>query len=230
MATRELYRLPGLYEPFSAISHLIGAGLFVLLGILLLQRGRGDTARLVYLGVYAAACVFLFTMSGWYHMTVRGGSARLVAERLDHAAIFLLIAASFTPALGLLFTGRARRLPLTMLWSAALAGAVLKTAFFDEVPRWLGLTLYLGLGWIGAMPTVALWRRYGFAFVAPLIWGGVAYSAGGVMNLLGRPAPVPGVVHAHDVFHLAVLIGALFHWRFVWSFARGEPEIGAARP
>lgn len=227
----ELYHLPGLYEPFSAVSHLVGAGLFVLLGVLLLRRGRGDARRTAYLGVYAAACVLLFSMSALFHMTVEGGTAHRIAERLDHAAIFVLIAASFTPGLGLLFDGPARRWPLALLWGAALAGVAVKTVYFESVPRWLGLALYLGLGWVGALPTIALWRRYGFGFVAPLIWGGVAYSVGGAMNLAGWPKPVPGVIHAHEVFHLTVIAGALFHWRFIWSFADGRvPTSGGVSP
>src|SRR5262249_24159331 len=97
----ELYHLPGFHEPFSAISHLLGAVVFFLLGLLLLQRGRGNRTRLIYLSVFVASYVFLFSMSGVYHMMVRGGTAHRVMERLDHGAIFVLIAGTFTPAHGL---------------------------------------------------------------------------------------------------------------------------------
>src|SRR5262245_30751473 len=92
-----LFHLPGFHEPFSAISHLFGAVLFAFMGLLLLRRGRGDTGRLIYLGVFVFACVFLMSMSGVYHMMIRGGAAHSVMERLDHAAIFVLIAGTFTP-------------------------------------------------------------------------------------------------------------------------------------
>ena len=108
----ELYHLPGFHEPFSAISHLFGALLFLALGVPLLLRGRGSFARVFYLGVYTFSCVLLFSMSGVYHMMVRGGTAHRVIERLDHGAIFILIAGTFTPAHGILFRGWLRWGPL----------------------------------------------------------------------------------------------------------------------
>jgi len=129
----ELYHLPGFHEPFSAISHLLGAVVFLFLGIRLLQRGRGDRARLIFLGIYVGAGVFLLSMSGVYHMMVRGAMASRVMARLDHGAIFILIAASFTPAHGLLFRGALRWGPLVLVWIGAITGITLKTIFFDNL-------------------------------------------------------------------------------------------------
>src|SRR5436309_15405340 len=84
----ELYRLPGCYEPFSSLSHLLGALAFLVLGWRLIERARGRRDRLMLLGVYTASCVLLFLMSGLYHMMDRSGEPRRILERLDHAAIF----------------------------------------------------------------------------------------------------------------------------------------------
>jgi channel protein (hemolysin III family) len=230
----ELFHLPGFHEPFSAISHLLGAVGFLYLGYLLLQRGRGDTARLVFLGVYAVACVFLLSMSGVFHMMVRGGTARRVMERLDHGAIFILIAGTFTPVQGILFRGWLRWGPLILIWVAAIIGITLKTIFFDDLAEELGLSFYLTLGWFGGASTILLARRYGFAFVRPLLLGGLAYTVGGVTEFLSWPVVIPRVVQAHEVFHLAVLTGALCHYFFVWQIAAGEaqlpPPVLASRP
>lgn len=224
----DLYRLPGFYEPVSAATHLGGAAAFLVLGILLMRRGWGDPARLASLGVYAVACVGLLSVSGVYHMMAEGGTARRVMLRIDHAAIFVLIAGTFTPVHGLLFRGRSRWVPLAMIWAAAAAGVVLKTAFIDAVAESAGLALYLTVSWVGALSGVLLWRRYGFAFVRPLVLGGVAYSVGAVMEFFRWPVLVPRVVHAHEVFHLAVLAGAAFHFAFVWRIADGRPPVPAA--
>lgn len=218
----ELYHLPGFHDPFSAISHLAGSGVFLVLGILLLRRGRGDWGRLFFLGVYAVSCVLLFSMSGVYHMMERGGTARMVMERLDHGAIFVLIAGSFTAAHGLLFRGWLRWGPLCLVWTAAIIGITLKSIYFDDVPEWLGLTFYLALGWTGAFSAIVLAQRFGFAFLKLLLVGALAYSIGGAMEFLGWPVLIPGVVHSHEVFHLAVLTGAFSHWLFIWSFADGR--------
>src|SRR5437764_7650 len=108
----EIYHLPGFHEPFSAMSHLLGAAVFLFLGCVLLLRGRRNPGGLIYLGVYAASVVLLLSLSGVYHMPVRGGTAHRVMERLDHSAIFVLIAGSFTPAQGILFHGWQRWGPL----------------------------------------------------------------------------------------------------------------------
>jgi hemolysin III len=111
-----------------------------------------------------------------------------------------------------------------------VAGVVLKTAYMDVVAEWVGLTLYLTLGWLGVVGGVVLWRRHGFGFISPMLWGGVAYSVGAGMDFAKSPVVWPGVVHAHEVFHLAVLVGAGFHFAFIWRVARGEGSPGRGSP
>jgi channel protein (hemolysin III family) len=219
----QLYHLPGIYEPFSALSHLLGAGVFFFLGCLLLLRGRSNPGGLIYLGIYAASVVLLLTLSGLFHMAVRGSATHRVLERLDHGAIFVLIAGTFTPAHGILFRGWLRWGPLVFIWSAALLGITLKTIFFDEWAEGFGLTLYLIMGWCGIFGGVLLARRYGFTFVQPMLYGGLAYSVGAVIQFVEWFNLIPGVIHSHDLFHVAVLMGAFWHWLFIWQFANGVP-------
>ncbi len=218
----EPYHLPGFYEPFSAMSHLLGAVVILVLGFMLVRRGRGDRGRIVSLCIYAASCVLLLSMSGVYHMMTRGGAAHRVMERLDHGAIFVLIAGTFTPTLYVLFHGWSRWVQLALIWGAAVTAIALKTVYFDELPEWLGLSFYLSLGWVGALPAILVARREGLAFVAPLLWGGVAYSIGGLIDFLNWPTVVPGVIHAHELSHVAVLAGVALHFRFIWQFADGQ--------
>jgi channel protein (hemolysin III family) len=222
---QELHHLPGFHEPFSAISHLLGAAVFAVLGVLLLRRGRGDSVRLVLLGVYAVSCVALLSLSGVYHMMVTGGSAHFVMGRLDQGAIFVFIAGTFTPLHGILFRGVLRWLPLAFVWTAAILGVVVQAVFPAEFAGWLGVSLYLALGWFGAFSGTVLARRYGWRFIRPLVWGGLAYSVGAVIHTLDALVVLPGVIHPHDVFHVAVLVGAYYHWRFIWDFATGAPSV-----
>lgn len=226
---RELYHLPGLQDPFSAISHLCGAAIFLVLGILLLRRGWGSALRVAFLAVYAFSGVLLFSMSGVYHMLPAGGAGRAVLIRLDHAAIFVLIAATFTPLHGLLFRGCLRWGPIAFVWVTAAVAITLKTIFFEGFPGSVGLGLYLGLGWLGALSAVLVARLGGFAMVAPLLWGGLAYSVGAVAEFVGWPVVVDRVIGPHEVFHLAVLAGALFHFAFVWRIAEGRRFAAGAR-
>jgi channel protein (hemolysin III family) len=199
----------------------VGAGVFTCLGARLLCRGRGNPARLISLGVYAFSTVLLLSMSGVYHLLTPGTGGHAVLQRLDHDAIFVLIAGTFTPLHVILFRGLWRWAPLLFIWTAAVTGVTLKSIFFNDMPLWLGLLLYLGMGWFGAVSGVVLWSRHGWAFIRPMVWGGVAYSVGAVLEFLKWPTLIPGVVGPHELFHVAVLIGAGLHWRFVSEFACG---------
>jgi channel protein (hemolysin III family) len=219
------HSIPGFAEPANCFTHLAGAGVFAVLTVLLLRRGRGSRPRVVFLSVFALSCVFVLSMSGVYHLLSFGSTAREVLRRLDHAAIFTLIAGTFTPVHGILFTGWRRWLPLLLIWSAAVAGIVFSSIFINEIPPWLATTFYLGMGWVGVFSGVMVWRHYGLRFIRPLVIGGVAYTSGAVVDGVGWPTLIPGVVGPHELFHVAVLVGAAAHWRFVQQFAAGKESI-----
>ena len=162
-------------------------------------------------------------MSGVYHMAPSGGTFRKVMMRLDHAAIFVLIAGTFTPVHGILFRGRLRWLPLAFIWSIAIASLTIKVIFFDELAQGLSLLSYLGLGWCGVVSGILLARKFGATFIRPLLWGGIAYTVGAFLDTAHWLWIIPGVVHAHELFHITVLIGALLHLRFVWKIADSVP-------
>jgi channel protein (hemolysin III family) len=167
------------------------------------------------------------SMSGVYHMMVFGGTARAVMERMDHSAIFTLIAGTFTPVLGILFRGTGKWVSLILIWAVTLTAITLKVIFLREIPEWLGLSVYLALGWVGAAGTYLVWCRYGWRFILPLLLGGVCYSIGSITEYFGWPVIIPRVVEAHEVFHLWVLAGAVCFYIFVCQFAdgnvRGQP-------
>lgn len=211
--------IPGFSDPLSSLSHLAAAAIFAILSIPLIARGRGEALRVASLAVFAFSCVLLLSLSGVYHLLSPGTAARDVLMRLDHAAIFVLIAGSFTPVHVILLRERWQWHLLAWIWAAAIAGLTLKTVYFDSMPPWLGLLMYLGLGWLGLISTVALALRSGLRFVLPLVWGALAYTIGALVDFLGWPVLVAGVVGPHEVFHLAVLAGISFHWAFIRSIA-----------
>jgi channel protein (hemolysin III family) len=217
-----LLSIPGFSEPFSSLSHLAGAVVFAWLGVFLVLRGRGSAGRMVSLAVFAFSCVLLLSMSGVYHLLSPSGVPRYVLHRLDHAAIFILIAGSFTPVHAILFRGPWRWGMLAAVWTMAITALTLKTVYFDAMPEWLGLLLYLGLGWFGLVSGVAMARRFGFRFIRPVVWSALAYTFGALADFLHWPELVPGIFGAHELFHLAVLAGIAFHWKFILGVALGE--------
>jgi channel protein (hemolysin III family) len=224
MESARMLPIAGISDPVSSISHLGGAVVFAFLAAALLRRGGGNRARMISLSVFAVSCVLLLGLSGVYHLLSPDTPGREVLKRLDHAAIFVLIAGSFTPVHVILFRGVWRWGTLSAIWGAAIAGVIVKTVYFDVMPEWLGLTMYLGLGWIGVFSATALARQYGFRFVRPVLWGALAYTAGAVAEFLRWPVLLTGIVGPHEIFHLAVLAGISWHWAFILGIASGEPE------
>ena len=214
--------IPGFSDPVSSLTHLTAAVVFAILGPFLVARGSGGALRAISLAVFAFSCVLLLSLSGVYHLLTPETAARGVLLRLDHAAIFVLIAGSFTPVHAILLRDRWHWHLLAWIWGAAIVGLTLKTVYFDAVPLWLGLMMYLGLGWLGLISTIALARRFGVRFVLPLVWGALAYTFGAVAEFLGWPVLVAGVVGPHEIFHLAVVAGISFHWAFIRGIAAGQ--------
>jgi channel protein (hemolysin III family) len=216
--------IPGFSDPVSAMTHLLGAGVFAVLGFFLVREGRpadgsGWNWRMSALMVFVFAAVAQLGISGAYHILQPGFLPRLVLQRMDHTAIFFLIAASFVPVHVILFKGWRRWLILLILASLAATGITLNFLYFDGLPEIVSLAFYMAMGWVGAYSGYALYRRYGWRFIRPLVWGGIAYTLGGVIEFLRQPVLFEGVIGPHELFHLAVLAGLGFHFRFAFSFA-----------
>ena len=219
--------IAGLSDPASALTHLGGALLFGVLSILLIRRAaRSPTpdsssrrARVLAVSIFAAATVLALVTSGLFHLCQPGSAKRAMMLRLDSATIFLLIAATYTPVHTILFRGVWRWGFLAFIWSVSIGCLSFKTIYFDDVPRWLSLGAYLCMGWFSVLSATRLWSRYGFRFIRPVVLGGIAYTLGGVLNLVHYPNPIPGYFGAHEIFHIAVLLGLSYHWQFIDQIA-----------
>jgi channel protein (hemolysin III family) len=199
----------------ASLTHLSGAFIFAVLGTGLIQRGQGDSLRVAALAIYVSGVVSALLLSGLMHGVDRDSGARSVLVRLDHAAIFFLIAATYTPVHIIQFRGWMRWGVLVSIWTAAAAGMVLKLAFIDSVPEWLSLTFYLVLGWAGLFTAIALHRAVGFEPLIPIVLGALAYTIGALIDVAALPDFVPGLIRPHEVFHLFVLAGVASHWVYI---------------
>ncbi len=213
---QEVIPIPGFSDPFSSMTHLFSAGIFLLLGIYMLATCPLRGKRVISLYVFIFSVVFLLSMSGVFHLLSPGTSGRAVLQRLDHAAIFILIAGSFTPMHTLLFHGWRRWLVLLFVWTAAITSITLKTIFFHEVPEWFSLILYLGLGWVGLLSAYLIHQLHYRGLNRLLALGAVAYTIGASMEFTRQPILIEGVIGPHEIFHIFVLLGISFHWWLVW--------------
>jgi channel protein (hemolysin III family) len=214
--------LLGFDDPIASWLHLVGAVVAVVAARALIASGASRAERGA-LAVFGSSVVLALALSGAYHAAAEHGALRQVLQRLDHAAIWVLIAGTFTPIHAICFRGFARWGMLAIIWTAAVTGVVLKTVFFADFPEALGLFLYLALGWVGAISAVMLARAYSWRAGRPLLAGGAIYTLGGAVSILEHPTLWPGYVGHHELFHLAVLAALLLHWRFIAALRAPAP-------
>lgn len=216
----KIYAISGFSDPVSSMTHLFSAPVFLVIGIKMLWKYRGIRSRSVSLLLFVLSVVFLLAMSGVFHLLTPNTDGRYVLQMLDHAAIFTLIASTFTPIHLLHFTGFMRWGILLIIWATAITGITLKSVYFEDFPELLSLTIYLCMGWLGAITGHQLHKRLGLKTIAPLIYGAMAYTLGATLEFVRYPIIITGVIGPHELFHVLVLIGISFHWQFIDRMAR----------
>jgi hemolysin III len=188
------------------VSHQYAFFASLLLGAALVVGASGAAERTSAV-VFATALATMFGVSALYHRITWRPRARLWMRRLDHAAIYLLIAGTYTPFALLALTDVWRWTILPVVWGGALVGIVLKLAWVDA-PKWLAVTTGIALGWIGVVALPQLWAHAGLTGVGLLLAGGVLYTGGAIVYALRRPDPVPAVFGYHELFHALVIAAA----------------------
>jgi hemolysin III len=194
------------------VSHEVGAA-FALAGLVVLVREAPGPRAALAAGIYGLTLTALLGVSALYHRPRWGARARLVLRRLDHAAIFLLIAGTYTPFC-LLLDGPAGRWLLAAIWAGALGGMVISVTW-PTAPKWLMAALAVALGWALVPMLPALRAALGPAGLWLLGAGGLAYTVGAVIYATRRPDPFPRVFGYHEVFHLLVVVAAACHYAAV---------------
>lgn len=193
-------------ERFNGISHLVGAALALAGTVVLVVSASlsGGTRRVVAFSVYGASLSLLYLVSALYHSLE--GRAKQVFRVLDHQAIYLLIAGSYTPFVLVTLNGNGGWWMFGAIWGMAVLGLVLD-ALPLRGPRVLPLILYLSMGWLVLLalrPLLAVLPFRGFLW---LLAGGLFYTAGVLFFVLDRRYP-----WMHGVWHLFVLAGSTCHY------------------
>jgi len=199
------------------VSHQVAAIAAFPLVVALVARAGSGPARLAAL-VYGASVLALFASSALYHRPTWPPRARDLLGRVDHAAIFLLIAGSYTPLCLLLGPGAGHRL-LALVWALAALGVVLAIAW-DGAPKPLRAALYVGFGYL-FLPTVpALWAALGDGTLGLMLAGVALYTVGAVVFARRWPDPAPAWFGFHEIFHLLVVAAAGCHFAMVARVVR----------
>ena len=200
-------RLRGWIHVYCAAAAFVAGSALVVVSWAVASRLAGHATL-----AYTLAIVAMFGVSATYHR-VRWGSdvARAWMRRLDHSMIYVFIAGTYTPFARLDMPRPTGHVVLAIVWGAALAGIAL-TLFWPAAPRWLGVILYLLLGWVGVWYTGLILHNAGVAATVLLGIGGVLYSLGAIAYALRRPDPWPKTFGYHEVFHACTAIAASCHF------------------
>jgi hemolysin III len=194
-------------ERLNSFTHLLGAvaaaaGLAVLV---VLAARQGDAWKLVSFSIYGASLFLLYFFSTLYHST--RGRAKPVLAKLDHAAIYLLIAGSYTPFTLVTLRGAWGWTLFGMIWGLAVLGIVVDSLHNKGARRILPMAIYIVMGWLVLIAFKPLIAALPYAGVLWLVGGGLFYTLGIVFYALDKK-----LRHAHGVWHLFVLAGSISHY------------------
>jgi hemolysin III len=200
-------------EIANSISHGIGLAAMLVVSPLLISHAAQSGSSMFVIGVciFVASAVVLYLSSTLYHALPHGGGKR-VFRIIEHSAIYLLIAGTYTPFMLGVLLGRWGWTLVVLIWALAMAGVVLKIVGRAGHPR-LAMTLYLGMGWLLVVAIRPLWLHVPLTGLVLILAGGLSYTVGTAFYAAKR------LRYAHFVWHLFVLAGTTCHLIAIWRYA-----------
>ncbi|RPJ52152.1 MAG: hemolysin III family protein [Chloroflexi bacterium] len=203
-------------QPVSGLTHLAGAVSAVIGQVVLLTQSGNQIFERMSLLVYTASLFLMFMSSSIYHLVYSSPKVTGVLRQLDHAAIYLLIAGTYTPFCIIAFDGFWRWGMLTIIWSLAFIGIFVKI-WMIQAPRWITAGVYVIMGWLCLFAIREMLLNLSPQTIGWLLAGGIIYTIGAVVYITRRMDFIPNVFGFHEVWHIFVMLGAAAHFVAVYS-------------
>jgi hemolysin III len=194
----------GFVHGAAAIASVVGL-------VVLLAANPGGVSLTVSLAVYAGSLIAMFATSSLYHSIPWSDRWKDRMRRLDHSAIFLVVAGTFTPIAVVALDGAWRAATLAAVWAAGIVGIVIKLVE-RRVRLGISVTIQNIMGWGAVISMWQIGRRLGIDTVVLIAAGGVLYTTGMVLFLTKRPRLFPRVFSAHELFHVMVVAASSVHF------------------
>ena len=208
-------------DPGSAITHFIGMLMAIFAAVPLLIKAAHEPSRIyiISLAIYAASLILLYAASTTYHTFDLSEKQNTILKKIDHMMIFILIAGSYTPICLLVLKGRTGAILLSLVWSIAIVGILIK-AFWVFCPKWVSSVLYISMGWTCVLAFTQILNSMSTAAFGWLLAGGIIYTIGGIIYAL--KLPIFNNRHknfgSHEIFHLFVMGGSICHFIFMYAY------------
>lgn len=203
--------------------HAGGAVAAVIYTVAVAWASSGDGPRLISMLVFGLSMVELYTISAIYHLGTWSPGRNRLLRAVDHSSIFVLIAGTYTPLCFNVLDGWLRPVSLTFIWLLAAAGTLI-SFFASSIRRWLGTSLYLGMGWVSIVVLPVLVASLPWPAIALLFAGGLLYTVGAVIYARKRPNPYPRIFGFHEIFHLFVIGGSIAFAITTWGWVLPYPR------
>ncbi len=189
---------------------------FLTLGASILLIAKSSTSlSLISSIVFSIGLLLLFGISALYHRPYWKPKARVFLKRLDHSAIFILIASTFTPICLLALPPTSGNMLLIIVWIAAVLG-ILQSIFWVKAPKIVTALLYIIMGWQALPYLKELNQSLGTPQVSLLITGGIIYTIGAIFYAAKKPKLYPTVFGYHELFHFFTIIAAACHFAVIY--------------
>lgn len=208
-------------ETFNAVSHLAGFVLSVsaLVVLVVFAAIRGKPLHVVTFSIYGATLCGLYFSSTMYHFFCRTSKIRTVKifQRIDHCAIYLLIAGTYTPFCLIVLGGAWGWSLFGAVWGLAALGIGLKL-IIKNPDHFLPYSLYGIMGWLAVAAIVPIVKTMSVSEILLLGGGGVSYTLGAILLAKKVPGMIPGIFSYHELWHLFVLLGSILHFALMLFF------------
>lgn len=211
-------------EPVNGLTHYFAA-LAALVGlVVLLVISRDDPLKQRSLLIYGSSLVLMFLASASYHLLCTRTSVTQFLRKLDHTAIYVLIAGTYTPLAFNRFSGIYRWGLLDAVWGIALVGVIVKMIIIKG-PRWLSPVIYVIMGWLCIFAIREMLRVLPPGAMFWLAAGGVLFTLGAVVYATKIFNLKPGIFGFHEVWHIFVILGCLCHYILIVVYVAPFPRI-----
>jgi len=208
-------------EPGSAITHFIGMMMAVFAMVpLLIKAGISSGGKsFIAMFIFMLSMILLYGASAMYHSVNLSGKYLRIFRKIDHMMIFVLIAGSYTPVCLIVLGGAQGYTLLTVVWSIAIIGMLVK-ALWITCPKWFSSLIYIAMGWVCVFVFGELLDSLPFSAFMWLLAGGIIYTIGGIIYAL--KLPIFNSIHkyfgSHEIFHLFCMAGSACHFVFMYCY------------